>query len=315
MKALHVKGSSTLFKSTMLAGIISLSSWFTSCQATDPISSQEVTETQPVAERTQQVSFSLSTFIPQQTPITRAASQTIGASPTRLLVLDVVDGMVKQTLERTSQEVQASQQVEKVDNVLSDFSMTLTCGTHHIYLLAAANPYNSYDTSNLHVSWNETYRLTFVWAQMVQVEVGQSATSAQSVNLPLVVGMVSLTCNDAAPQEAATMKISGNFHWTLDLSTMTGVAPTTPWNYTISISKKEAGINFVSFNFAPADNLGSITYTALDSSNKPITSHQFSDVPLTVGYITNYVGLFYNYTQEFSLSCVNQWTQINKIDY
>lgn len=265
--------------------------------------------TESLLEQTRDITFSLNTFslthepmtAPQCAPSTRANDFT--ATPTRLLVLDVVNGSVKQTLERT-------------ENILDALTLTLTYGTHDIYLLAAVSPYVSYSTTDISVLWNATNRPSYTWAKKVQVTVSQTSAATESVTLPLVIGRIDLICNDAQDPAAAKMQISGKICWTLDLTTMNGIAPTTPWSYSISIPNTTAGKTFATYSFAPSSgDLSYLTFTALNASDSEITSHTLTDVPVTAGYITRYTGLFYSNTQGFTLTVANSWTDVNEQTY
>lgn len=288
---------------------------FTSC---------DKSETLPPADGFKQVTFSLSSFnleqepmsSPQCAPSTRAND--ITATPTRLLVLDVVNGSTKQALERTTATVPegSSSSLQHVDNVLSDLSLTLTYGTHDIYILAAVNPYVSYSTTDKTVLWNVDNRPSYTWAKKVEVTVSQSSAATESVTLPLVIGRVDLICTDAQDPAATKMQLSGKMCWTLDLTTMNGIVPTTPWTYSIAIPNTDAGKSFATYSFAPSSgNLGNLTFTALNSSDSEITSHTLPNVPVTAGYITRYTGLFYSNTQGFTLSTVNSWTGVTDKTY
>ena len=264
-----------------------------------------------------EVTFSLSTFEVSQEAMTRANdSIPVGYVPSHLLVLDVVNGEVKQTFEKTTDSLQVTTGVTKVSNVLENLKMTLSYGNHDIYFLAADVPYASYDKTNKTVSWSADHRLHIAWAKKVSVTVSQTTASTQSVDLPLAVGCIALVCNDAQDSAASKMQISGNLFWTLALTTMKGLTTQTVHTYSIKIPDKNPGKTFSSFSFEPTSGSSiNMTYTALDTAGNAIVSHTLTNVPLSVGVYTRYKGDFYSITPLFTLSVANAWTEIEDLTY
>ena len=296
----NMKKRFQLSGSVLLLAALSLTSCFES----------QLIEEELETAKSKTVSFSLSTFTISQSPIgsseaTRADPPAITVSPTRLLIIDVVNDVVEH-------------EIEKTDNVLENFSLTLSYGTHDIYILATATAFDSYSSDDLTVSWSVTNRPSYTWAKKVRLNVSQESTSSQSITLPLVIGRIELFCNDAQDPSATKMQISGKMNWTLDLTTMKGVMPTDLWTYTIGITKTTAGLSFAVYSFEPTEknqnqepSIGNLTYTALktvEGVDSEITHHTLIDVPVSAGVITKYTGLFYSNTQAFSLSTASQWT-------
>jgi len=252
---------------------------------------------------------------------TRADGPAISQTPTRLLVLDVVDGTVKQTLERTTATVQDGSTVLHADNVLEELSLSLTYGTHDIYILAAYKAYDTFSTSDKTVTWStSTDRLSYTWAKKVTVEVGTTTAAAQAVELPLVVGQIALVCQDAQPTGAAKMKIEGELSWTLDLTTMQGQVPSEALSFNIDIpANTPKNYAFSAYTFIPSSGkIESLTFTALKSDEtqySTTSTHTLIDVPVSAGYISQYKGLFYSNTQGLTLSTTNQWTDVNHYTY
>lgn len=256
---------------------------------------------------TRDITVALSTFSLLHEPLAPArTTNDIYYNPTCLLVLDVVNGQVAQVIERTS-------------DPLADLSLTLTCETHELYLLAAYTPYDSFSAEDLTVSWGTTNRLTYTWARRVVLDVAPSSPETLNIELPIIIGEIDVVCLDEQPADATYMQVSGLLCWTLDLRTMTGIAPTTPWTYNITIANTLANKRLATFSFEPTSGVlsGDLTFTALTSDEQPIRQHSFTEVPVIAGHLTRYTGAFYDTSSSITttLTTTMSWTETHDYTY
>lgn len=257
--------------------------------------------------------FQFETFGLSQGSLSDQTRANFTANPTTMLVIDVKDGEVKQTLQLTENTVTDGSGFQHVDDVLSQCSMVLSYGQHDLYFLAAAREYAQVDTEALTVSWSTDVKsLSYTWAKKVNVSISQSSESTQSVSLPLIAGRVDLICLDEQDPSISKMQISGSdICWTLDLTTMKGRSSADGISLTIPYTQDNYNANksFTFFSFEPegtwgggTPNIGSVTYGAYRADNTLITSHTLANVPVRTGYYTQYQGIFYGSSSNFSMS-------------
>lgn len=269
---------------------------------------------EPIPLTEQQVVFRFNPFEMTQRPLDEA-TRAITAAPSVLLVIDEMDGEIKQVTQLSTSA--GGNGVTQVSDVLADLPMNMMIGQHNVYFVAAVRAYHSYDADALTVTWDDaTANLNYTWAKKVEVNVPSSAAVSKSVTLPLAIGRVELVCNDPQDPLIREMSIAGEgICWTLDLETMKGRSSEEGITIALPYSSAsyDAGKMFVFFSFEPmaesgaTPTVGQVTYTAKKADGTAIASHALSNVPVRAGYLTQYTGSFYSSAAGFSLSIVDDW--------
>lgn len=229
-------------------------------------------------------------------------TRAITTAPVRLLVLDVVDGNV----------VSENTVDQEVSTPLDKLTMTLSYGTHTLYFLLSAKPYDSYDASKLTVTWGSSNRLSYVWALKKDIQVTGEPIEEQSLSLDLVIGQIRMICNDAFPANIGNVEISSpGLCWTLNLSTMQGVPGSVTYNLDASTLAGQTGKNLTTYTFIPSDGkISEITYKAYtnnEDSPELIKQHTISNLQVQKGYTTQYSGNFFSSDASFALTYQNDW--------
>lgn len=268
----------------------------------------------PEQECSQVLTLCFPEFKVNQELVTREATP-VTVEPKRLLVLDYQDGELKQVIQKTTLEEEATESVTQVNNVMEDLSITLSYGNHELYILAANKSFSSFDTDTKVVAWTDTKRPSFTWAKKLSLNIDQHASTTSTVELPLVMAQIQVECLDNHDSRVAKMRITGKFCWELDLNTMKGITPEQAWNYIINTNNiTTAGIKYHIFSFVPNSGIiENATLSAQTSNNQVIAEHTFQDVEISVGCLTNYQGQFFISSQTFKPTLESNW--INTITH
>lgn len=268
--------------------------------------SQDVTSLDP--SKTREITFSMETIqfsgsTPMRTP-TRAVS-----APTYLLVLDELNGSIV-----------SANTVERTVDALTPLTMNLTYGDHTLYFLACKNSYASFNTTDMTVTWGGAeHKLNYVWVAKKVIHVDESTSAAEAVTLDLAVAQVQVQCNDAFPANTGNMRIQApTACWTLNLRTLQGVAGEVVSTANASTFAGQTGMALALFTFVPAsENIGDMTLTVYNNAATPqvLATHTLEDVPVKLGYISHYTGLFFSHDKSFSFSYENEWRGTDEYTY
>ena len=267
--------------------------------------SQDVTSLD--SSKTREITFSMETIqFDGSTPM-RAPTRAISA-PTYLLVLDELNGSIV-----------SANTVERTVDALTPLTMNLTYGDHTLYFLACKNSYASFNTTDMTVSWDADHKLNYVWVAKKVIHVDESTAAAEAVTLDLAVAQVQVQCNDAFPANTGNMRIQApTACWTLNLRTLQGVAGEVVSTANASTFAGQTGMALALFTFVPASgNIGDMTLTVYNNAATPqaLATHTLEDVPVKLGYISHYTGLFFSRGQSFSFSYENDWKGVDEYTY
>lgn len=268
--------------------------------------SQDVTSLDP--SKTREITFSMETIqfsgsTPMRTP-TRAVS-----APTYLLVLDELNGSIV-----------SANTVERTVDALTPLTMNLTYGDHTLYFLACKNSYASFNTTDMTVTWGGAeHKLNYVWVAKKVIHVDESTAAADAITLDLAVAQVQVQCNDAFPANTGNMRIQApTACWTLNLRTLQGVAGEVVSTADASSFANQTEKALALFTFVPASgNIGDMTLTVYNNAATPqvLATHTLEDVPVKLGYISHYTGLFFSHDKSFSFSYENEWRGTDEYTY
>ena len=268
--------------------------------------SQDVTSLDP--SKTREITFSMETIqfsgsTPMRTP-TRAVS-----APTYLLVLDELNGSIV-----------SANTVERTVDALTPLTMNLTYGDHTLYFVACMNSYASFNTTDMSVTWGgDEHRLNYVWVAKKVIHVDESTAAADAITLDLAVAQVQVQCNDAFPANTGNMRIQApTACWTLNLRTLQGVAGEVVSTADASSFANQTEKALALFTFVPASgNIGDMTLTVYNNAATPqvLATHTLEDVPVKLGYISHYTGLFFSHDKSFSFSYENEWRGTDEYTY
>jgi len=267
--------------------------------------SQNVTSLDP--SKTREITFSMETIqLSGSTPM-KAPTRAISA-PTYLLVLDELNGSIV-----------SANTVERSVDALTPLTLNLTYGDHTLYFLACKNSYASFNTTDMTVSWDADHKLNYVWVAKKVIHVDESTAAAEAVTLDLAVAQVQVQCNDAFPANTGNMRIQApTACWTLNLRTLQGVAGEVVSTANASTFAGQTGMALALFTFVPASgNIGDMTLTVYNNAATPqaLATHTLEDVPVKLGYISHYTGLFFSRGQSFSFSYENDWKGVDEYTY
>ena len=267
--------------------------------------SQDVTSLD--SSKTREITFSMETIqLSGSTPM-KAPTRAISA-PTYLLVLDELNGSIV-----------SANTVERTVDALTPLTMNLTYGDHTLYFLACKNSYASFNTTDMTVSWDADHKLNYVWVAKKVIHVDESTAAAEAVTLDLAVAQVQVQCNDAFPANTGNMRIQApTACWTLNLRTLQGVAGEVVSTANASTFAGQTGMALALFTFVPASgNIGDMTLTVYNNAATPqaLATHTLEDVPVKLGYVSHYTGLFFSRGQSFSFSYENDWKGVDEYTY
>ena len=267
--------------------------------------SQDVTSLDP--SKTREITFSMETIqLSGSTPM-KAPTRAISA-PTYLLVLDELNGSIV-----------SANTVERSVDALTPLTLNLTYGDHTLYFLACKNSYASFNTTDMTVSWDADHKLNYVWVAKKVIHVDESTAAAEAVTLDLAVAQVQVQCNDAFPANTGNMRIQApTACWTLNLRTLQGVAGEVVSTANASTFAGQTGMALGLFTFVPASgNIGDMTLTVYNNAATPqaLATHTLEDVPVKLGYVSHYTGLFFSRGQSFSFSYENDWKGVDEYTY
>ena len=263
----------------------------------------------PDASKTREVTFKINALESGgQTPM-RAPTRAI-AAPTYLLVLDEFGGSIV-----------AGNTVERTTDALENLTLSLTYGQHTLYFVAAKNCYDSYNTTAMTATWtgNADHKLNYVWATKVVLDVNENTPANQAVTLALAVAQVQVQCNDAFPANTGNMAVTAETgSWTLNLRTLQGVTSEVSTTANVSSYAGQTGKTMGFFTFIPASgNIGDLTITVYNNAQTPeeLASHTLEDVPVRLGYVSHYAGLFFSRNQPFSFTFEDDWKGTDEYTY
>lgn len=260
------------------------------------------------------------------TPMTRADAVKIG-TPTYLIILDYKDGILQGTYTRGTKSGDIDGNVP-----LSPLSLPLTYGNHTLYFLTSVNRWDALDTDAHTISWSTT-KLQQTWATSVTVNVDKVAVEGKDVSMPMVVGVVLFTFNDAIPSDASRYAFSiSKSSWTYDYFKDSGTA-----GEEIAVSDKldsqigKTNVRIGIYSFVPSDaadvtindtkakNIGTATVSVVDTEGNHINA---TKAPVTVenvgilpGYQTNLLGNFWGYKSDYTPTIQKSWTGQFDISY
>jgi hypothetical protein len=245
----------------------------------------------------------LSGSTPMKAP-TRAIS-----APTYLLVLDELNGSIV-----------SANTVERSVDALTPLSLNLTYGDHTLYFVACKNSYASFNTTDMTVSWGgDEHKLNYVWVAKKVIHVDESTAAADAVTLDLAVAQVQVQCDDAFPANTGHMRIQApTACLTLNLRTLQGVAGAVESTANVSSFANQTDKALGLFTFVPASgNIGDMTLTVYNNAATPqaLATHTLEDVPVKLGYVSHYTGLFFSRGQSFSFSYENDWKGVDEYTY
>ena len=268
--------------------------------------SQDVTSLD--SSKTREITFSMETIqLSGSTPM-KAPTRAISA-PTYLLVLDELNGSIV-----------SANTVERTVDALTPLTMNLTYGDHTLYFLACTNSYASFNTTDMTVTWGGAeHKLNYVWVAKKVIHVDESTAAADAITLDLAVAQVQVQCNDAFPANTGNMRIQApTACWTLNLRTLQGVAGEVVSTAGASSFANQTGKALALFTFVPASgNIGDMTLTVYNNAATPqvLATHTLEDVPVKLGYISHYTGLFFSHDKSFSFSYENEWRGTDEYTY
>lgn len=271
--------------------------------------SQDVTSLDP--SKTREITFSMETIqlsgsTPMRAP-TRATAPVL--APSCLLVLDELNGSIV-----------SANTVERTVDVLTPLSLNLTYGDHTLYFVACYTSYASFNTTDMTVTWGGAeHKLNYVWVAKKVIHVDESTAAAEAVTLDLAVAQVQVECNDAFPANTRDMRIQApTACWTLNLRTLQGVVGEVVSTADVSAHAGKTGRSLGLFTFVPASgNIGDVTLTVYNNAATPqaLATHTLEDVPVRVGYVSHYTGLFFSHDKSFSFSYENEWRGTDEYTY
>lgn len=210
--------------------------------------------------------------------------------------------------------------------------MPLTYGNHTLYFLTSVNKWDALDTDAHTISWSTT-KLQQTWATSVTVNVDKVGMEEKDVSMPMVVGVVLFTFNDAIPSDASTYSYSiSKASWTYDYFKDSGTAGeeiAVSDKLDSQIGKTNARIGIYSFvpsdaadvtiNDTKAKNIGTATVSVVDTEGNHINA---TKAPVTVenvgilpGYQTNLLGNFWGYKSDYTPTIQKSWTGQFDISY
>lgn len=268
--------------------------------------SRDVTSLDP--SKTREITFSMETIQADGITPMKAPTRSISA-PTYLLVLDELNGSIV-----------SANTVERSTDALNSLTMNLTYGTHTLYFVACRSSYASFNTSDMTVTWGGTdHKLNYVWAAKKVIEVDESTAAVEAIVLDLAVSQIQVQCNDAFPANTGDMLIQASAAcWTLNLRTLQGVAGEVESTADASSLAGQTAKSLGLFTFVPASgNIGDVTLTVYNNAATPqaLATHTLDDVPVRVGYVSHYTGLFFSHDQSFSFSYENAWKGTDEYTY
>ena len=268
--------------------------------------SQDVTSLD--SSKTREITFSMETIqFDGSTPM-RAPTRAISA-PTYLLVLDELNGSIV-----------SANTVERTVDALTPLTLNLTYGDHTLYFLACKNSYASFNTTDMTVTWGGAeHKLNYVWVAKKVIHVDESTAAADAITLDLAVAQVQVQCNDAFPANTGNMRIQApTACWTLNLRTLQGVAGEVVSTADASSFANQTEKALALFTFVPASgNIGDMTLTVYNNAATPqvLATHTLEDVPVKLGYVSHYTGLFFSHDKSFSFSYENEWRGTDEYTY
>ncbi len=245
----------------------------------------------------QYVTFDLYTEGVEQSSLTRAISE-----PGNLLIIDKFG-------EEITTDIKTS---------LGSIALPLDYGTHEIYFVAATKIWDSYNTTDLTVSWPNTHDgLSYVWAYHLTLEVDQH-TTVEEITLPLVIANVQVQTLDKIPADISQISFEGpDMCKGLDLKTMSGFKIESGINYSLNISSSIGNnLTLNLFTFVPTtSNVGDIVVSATDNNSNEIASKTLEGVPVRQGYISLYSGYYFTDGLGIQLSYSEDWTGTTKYEF
>lgn len=217
-----------------------------------------------------------------------------GAEMTDLWVVDVVDGVVKQSLHQTN-----------ADDGWGAPQMALTLGTHHVMFLASRGQGAAYADGV--VTWTkplDTFYLDY------EVTVAKTSNGNRSVTLDRCASNLRVVIDDALPAGTATISLTPG-KWYNGWNMLTGV-PVAATDYVAAFDIREqswgsAGVALTSWTLSGSDEWTTdVTVTSRTASEVNATA-TLTAVPLKANRSSVYHGRLYSATSNSSVALNTEW--------
>lgn len=233
------------------------------------------------------------------------ATQADAVQIDHLLVLDVMNGDVVQTVERHDDTTHAA--------LSEPVTLNMDFGTHDVYFLCAVNPWASFSSSELSLTWNaQTSLLNDVWVKHLTLTVDAKTAGNQSVVMDRCVSYIRVVMEDALPANLSTIDVQlVGGSWTYNLAEGAGGTASTVGRL-VNVPNNllgQTGVSTGFFTFVPknATTAEKLTLVAKNASNQVISSAEVSQVPINVNRYTIFSGSFFSANQGISLSVNSGW--------
>lgn len=230
--------------------------------------------------------------------MTRGAMDADGKAMTDLWVLDYVDGELVQQVHQASTE-----------EGFGSPSLTLSFGTHHVYIVASRGKEAVLSTDSHKLTWG-TPSDTFYKDYVITVSSGTS--SSQTVTLDRVVTKLTVTINDALPEGLNTILLTPT-NWNYGVDYLTGLPTEAKAQepITITIPNSYAGrtnINLNVFGLSGATEWTTdVTVTACGGDNATLGYVALTAAPFKANRVTSYSGSLFASAGGFSISLDSDW--------
>ena len=236
-------------------------------------------------------------FTLQTKAMTRALTAD-GKDMTDLWLLDYIGNELKQTIHQTESD--------------ADFgspTVPLALGRHHLYFIATRGTGATFDTDT-HTMMMDHVSDTFYKA--VEINVGNTLSGTQAVELERIVTKLKIVLNDAIPEGADKVIITPDtWYHAIDYLTGEPSAATTAQPFTISIPPGDVGtkgeqISIFGFSGSTEWNTG-FSVVCKDSSGGVLGSATVGSAPLQRNRVTEFSGTLFSGSSSFSVSLLSSW--------
>ena len=233
-------------------------------------------------------------------PTTRGYLEADGRDLTDVWVLDYVDGVLQQ-------------QLHQDDNTSEDFgrpSISLSYGTHHVYVVASRGITPTLSTADKTITWGKTSD-TF-WADY-SVTVVNSSNGNRAVTLDRVVTKFKAIVNDALPVGIASISITPAT-WYYGLNYQTGEPSGAVSNQPIVINIPQSyegrtEVNLFVFGLSSSTEWNTdISLAAKDANQTVLGSATISNVPFMAARATEYSGSLFSSAGYTTISLNDTWS-------
>ena len=178
-------------------------------------------------------------------------------------------------LDELNGSIVSANTVERSVDALTPLTLNLTYGDHTLYFVACMNSYASFNTTDMTVSWGG---------------------DEHKLNYVWVAKKVMHVDETAAEAEAITLdlavaqvQVQCDDAFPANTGHMRIQAPTACW--TLNLRTNNA------------------------ATPQALATHTLEDVPVKLGYVSHYTGLFFSRGQSFSFSYENDWKGVDEYTY